>query len=723
MEGTGAALDMKSRPRLPEELERNIGALASAIRFRVAMSRLSSLAVALAAFFFCDLALDRFFRFDRPQRALILATSLAALARYVYVRFVRSGVWRPDAESLSLEIEKRDPGFQSALISAVQFCRVGPDMARASNVSIRMMEETVRQAAGAVSGRHLTDMLDPGRFRRHLLAGGASLGLILAFSAAFPSVAGIWFLRNVLLSTADWPRRCRLQVMGVEGNALKVPRGDDLSVVVRADPSGEMPEHVFVRYRSASSWSWGEMQMTRAGEGEYVAEFKGVMEPFRFYACGGDGITPECPVEVVERPALKCLRLTAFPPAYTGRPPMEMAMGESVFHIPAGSGLRIAGSASKPLRSAALRLGGKDLTAMSLSGVMDVSAEIAPDDLASGTCEIALKDEDGLEAKPRPRFALKIVPDRAPAVRVAMNGIGDMVTPEASIPLEIEIRDDYGVASCHVVYFAPSAESPPRTLAAVEKFPPGKTEVGRFEYRLDVEPLKLQPGAHLAFRIEARDNDSLRGPNVGMSNSFSLKVVSPDELLSEMIRREQEQRQEFERLIADQKACRDSVAAVAERPVSGGSPPPGASQDMLAGERRQRQLARRADAVAGQFARILAEMENNKLATDLIRRRLKSGIIGPLRELAAGPMTGAADRLDAARRSAADPKTGPAALKSAVELQDRSLERMREILKQMLKWEGYHEAVNMLRDVMKLQEDVRKETIEEHKRRIRKMFE
>jgi hypothetical protein len=48
---------------------------------------------------------------------------------------------------------------------------------------------------------------------------------------------------------------------------------------------------------------------------------------------------------------------------------------------------------------------------------------------------------------------------------------------------------------------------------------------------------------------------------------------------------------------------------------------------------------------------------------------------------------------------------------------------MRDILQNMVKWEGYQEAVSLLREVLRAQKNVSQETIEEQQRRIRSIFD
>ena len=50
------------------------------------------------------------------------------------------------------------------------------------------------------------------------------------------------------------------------------------------------------------------------------------------------------------------------------------------------------------------------------------------------------------------------------------------------------------------------------------------------------------------------------------------------------------------------------------------------------------------------------------------------------------------------------------------------LDEMRRILSNMLKWEGFQEAVTMLREVLRLQKDLHRETQQEIERRAAELL-
>ncbi len=181
-------------------------------------------------------------------------------------------------------------------------------------------------------------------------------------------------------------------------------------------------------------------------------------------------------------------------------------------------------------------------------------------------------------------------------------------------------------------------------------------------------------------------------------------MVTKDELLAELARREQEYRMDFERLVDAQEQLRGRLLT-----VSGRFDQPDGADRLAAGlaplERRQRNIAGSINVLRQQFEQILAELRVNQLATAASRERLGDGIISPLTRLAKRDLVIAADTL---RQWARDrtPETASTIDPQQVAL----LSQMREILANMLQWEGYQEAVTMLRDILRLQAELREES-------------
>jgi len=379
----------------------------------------------------------------------------------------------------------------------------------------------------------------------------------------------------------------------------------------------------------------------------------------------------------------------------------------------------------------------------------------------SQTVYFALVDELGLEsgrdrggrgAGPM-RFAIRLLKDEAPQVSLKLDGAPDMITEAAVLSAEVAVGDDFGLATGQLVYQLSREGETERTLDLADLAPGSK----RYETRMEVAAASLTvlPGDRVTLYARAADQDDVSGPNVGSSSAVTLRGVTAEELLAELSRQEQQCRRDFEAAIDAQEGLRrelltlagqatnlqdasppesgperapgsssaepgigsaephSSLATPNSNPSGRAAPAPGA-QKAAAAERRQRQVAASVAGVRQRFERILVQMRVNRLDTEAVRQRLGDGIIGPLTRLERRDLVGAADALR--NLASAAPGEVPALFEAIDPQQAKLLADMRAVLDQMLQWEGFQETVAMLREILRLQQELNTETQKEIER-------
>jgi DNA-binding ferritin-like protein len=212
------------------------------------------------------------------------------------------------------------------------------------------------------------------------------------------------------------------------------------------------------------------------------------------------------------------------------------------------------------------------------------------------------------------------------------------------------------------------------------------------------------PGETLTLQVQASDFDDILGPNVARTPERTLRVVTRDELVAELQRREQEYRLDFERLVDAQEQVRSRLLTTLGQ-FQKNADAPTVAGELTALERRQWNIAASVNVVRQQFEQILSEMRVNRLDTAEERERLGDRIIEPLTQLSRRDLPKAADAVrqwsretTSERASAVDP------------LQVALLSRMRAVLENMIQWEGYQEVISMLRDIIRLQQELHDET-------------
>ena len=690
------------------------------------LSRVLWLAIGLAA---ADLVLDWLFRMDRAQRAVMLVLMAGGIVWLAQRRLFRPLSATMSDDALALEVEAHNKELGQGLISALQLAR--QENVAGRGPSAALVEQTVLRGTKAADGIDFASVLDSREFRLNGVLLGLAvllLGGVAAGAAIKDSPLQIWANRNLLLGNRSWPQKTYLVVERVnKDGAVVFPRGEDWTQIVSVrEDSKLIPEAVSLEFRRTKSR--GPLAMKKKSERQFEATFANVIEPFEFRARGGDAVTEWVRVELVEQPAVASLKLVVTPPKYTGGSPEELPPGRGPYYVLAGSSLEIQGTPNKPLVRADLVVEGKRQS-LQLSDGKQFAGRLDAAALVPGQYTIDLEDTLGLTSRRPTSFGLRRRVDREPRVRMRLIGVSGMVVPQARVPFTCRVSDDYGLTAAGVAYRWKGDDPMQEESRGTVEFEKLKGKFGPPDLAIDdvieIAPLKIPTGTGLSFRFEAKDNDDVSGPNVGRSSEFLLRIVTEEELRTDLLRREKEQRQEFERLVKNQDElltdCRALEAAVKTKPDL-----EAAQKDLLMQlHKRQKLVGQNTGAIAERMDSIVTEIQNNRLeeAGGKLQTRLTKEIIEPMRLVAGELIPQALTGLDKTRRQAAAPAERDPALAETIARQAEAAAKMKEILEHMAKSEAFQEAVNLLYEIQKVQTDVHDQTNKERQERIKRILE
>lgn len=638
------------------------------------------------------------------MRAVALAAVVGALAAYGYWRVIRPAVRTLPVDDLAVIVQRRFPGLGDRLVTAVQLA--GDWGAGREACSTALARAVIRQAAADLPEVKPSAALNHGHARRQ---GGLlwSLAAVVAGSTLlWPEVFAIAFQRNLLLADVPWPQQTTLRVLEF---SPVVARGDRM--VVLAEALGVVPRQVFAERRLGQSSE--RLQLRQVGGNRFRAELAALQEDFTFRLLGGDAMTEWLAVRVVDRPAVIDAQVSVQPPAYADIEPPHVPRGQTVVEVLPGSRVALAITTNKPLTHAWLCCGQDRLAEATAIDPTHFALHLAPQQTTSLSFE--LRDRDGLSGLRSVRFSIRLRPDRPPAVKLRMPGVGELITPQAELPIELTAEDQYGLAWVELVWEVAGSGQPLRRRA-VEGLQPRARRFDR-RWTLAAGEFGAEAGDRLTIYAESADLDDVNGPNVGRSVMTALRMVTREDLLNALTRREQEARQVLEQVAADQEQVRAELLAVLDAIRRGASPGQAEKLRLAKLERLERQLGPRTATVAQQIEGLLAEMRVNQVSNPSIRKRLGAGVAGPLAELARQYLPAAADALDAAGQELAGET-----LQRADDQLRAILQSMRSVLANMLKWESYNEAVNLLRDIIKLQGQVNRETEAALERQLEDIF-
>ena len=145
-----------------------------------------------------------------------------------------------------------------------------------------------------------------------------------------------------------------------------------------------------------------------------------------------------------------------------------------------------------------------------------------------------LSGSRSIEAMPR---AIEAEVDQAPTVQLMAPGDPLDVSNLKSVELAYVIEDDFAVTSAELVWEAGKDRGRKPIALAGQANAAGARAQGKLTW--DIAEVQVQSGGEVRYWIEAKDNDSVGGPNLGKSRELRLRVISPRERHEDTLHRQQ----------------------------------------------------------------------------------------------------------------------------------------------------------------------------------------
>ncbi len=763
-------------PRLSTLLD----SLRARVRRYVVWDSLLALAAVILSAFWIGLALDYLPVWlggtEMPRLArLILLLLVAAMVVGILSSMLIGRLARPlPDDSLALLVERHHPQLGGRLVTAVQLNRPGRE---GDSHSPKLLEQVHDQAAVAI------DQVDPRRIFRWepllrkgmIVAPLALLSLLLLIIS--PSVFARAASRLTLISDDPWPRRAHLEMVGIElpivtasddqaetpalvefkNKKLRLPHGSQGTLRIRAQADGaELPVVCTVQFETESG-TRVQSNMRRIGRvidgyQSFVVDgppLTGLAESLTLDVRGRDDRLNDFRIEAVPPPALTEVKVRVRYPDYL----REEGSGAFDFETTYQAGLRVReGSKISLVASSSSPLGETDVIVKS-----DVREDRQPelfysadgreltipleDFQAASMVSIVPVDRDGISAQAPYRYFLGIVLDQPPELAVRLVGIGNAVTPIAKIPVSATATDDYGISELKVSVspVARQAEGQDQASETISVSPvldrtgAAVTELDLRDRIADGQLSPLNPGDAINLIAEAADHYDLNQTrHVTRSEVYRLQVVSPEELLALLERRELALRARLEQTIDETRSLRESLDLLRRQSFE----PPEGEADSDPTRLRQVRLLRiqQSGLQAGKTAEeltgiafslddILQEMVNNRVDSVDRRERIGVGVRDPLRQIVTDPLQRLRDQISQMEASVDDLGSAQAIAAAAVQSAEEVLLGLTAVLEKMLDLESYNEILDMVRELIGDQQGLLEDTKSERKKRVLELFE
>jgi hypothetical protein len=705
-----------------------LGRLRGSMRRLFALDGLARLVLAGFAFVVLTFLVDWTFSLPAYVRLFFLAGGIG-LFGWVIVRRLAIPLGAPISDDdLAILVERQFPELNDRLISAIQLAREPMDAPAhlegghvVSYNSPELVSALVDDAERAISSLDFSRVV-VGRHVGKVLAWALVLGGILGGGAAVrPDYAGI-YLNRIAGGSAKWPRRTTLKLLDFVDGRRVVAKGDDLAIA--AGYEGVRPSRVLLRYRYDTGEEGAERMTPLAGD-RFQFTFTRVTGAFTFTVEGGDDQTLEHRIDVVTPPSIDAVRVWYEYPAYMRKPSTPADRPETVGNVlaPFGTKVRFEAATNEDLKGATLTLGTKGKEKSAPIGVVR-TPEGRPR-VVSGSFEVneplseytlGLHAANGLSNRDPIRFTIKGLEDRPPEITVK-DPLGDeFITEVCERPLEIEVKDDHGIALVALEVRILSQQKDKSKDWTTFEF--GREQNSRdygevllrSEHAVDVSKYGLQAGDHVELRFRAQDYKEPGGANVRLSKVYKLSVVSMGTLEKEL----QDAIEKIKATLKAQKARQEAAWGKTQRLITTYG-----RLDVLAPEQQgevrqagleQNDITSKLDAARKDIRQIMRRGVYNKIYNETAAQKLQ-GAIDALDELvgaADDPAREGLSRLAAARLDqAARLKSGAdrtQAFREAQERQNRVTTGIQKALDFLDKWSSYQEVIRIAREIKEIQD-------------------
>jgi hypothetical protein len=690
--------------------------------------------------------LDYYLRIEyRPARLLISAGLLIATGWGVYRFLYPQLMGRAGNVAVAQRVQDRYPQLNHKLASAVEFLGQSEDDALAGSPALR--RAVVAQASAEVEQLELREVVS----RRPAVkaVGGAAIVAAIATLVVLVSPANsrtaLARLVNPLGDNA-WPKRNQLAFVDPPS---RVASGSLFEVELR-DANNRMPEDVAIVYRFEEEDGPREVpEQMQFVDGVMVATRDNVRRPFAFRAVGGDDATPWHTLEVLEPPRIESLTATLSPPEYSGWP--ETTSSGRIAAL-AGTNVTLQASVSKPLESAALVTNdGKKIPAALSDDGLHLTIPASHQSVwmirNSGTYTIELIDHDRITGGASDQWQIRAIADEAPTVNVEKPAAELHVTASAIVPLRVLAKDRLAIKDIAIKYIRSDAsdegeksfflfqDSEQVAPLTVEQLTTVMSEGDRELVVQDWElaAMKLEPGTQISFHASARDYQ----PAEGKSPVQRIIVLTEREILERLERRQVAILGDLSRIVERQKDARarttdleiqlDEVGQLEDQDI------PMLQGLSLAQRDIRHSLTNTREGVRSQIRSVLDELQNNKLDSPEMTRRLSGldKLIGQLEkdnlapiesELTTAeksvdrPTTSSKDAADEERPAKPTPEQqqrNKEALKSltkAGQLQDGAIRSLEEALGDLQRWDNYRKFARELAGIQSGQQKLEQDT-------------
>ncbi|MEK7379320.1 MAG: DUF4175 family protein, partial [Candidatus Binatota bacterium] len=410
-------------------------------------------------------------------------------------------------------IEKKCPDLKNNLINCLQLYPQVAGEKHAGAISTSMVLALLRVTQKQLQALRVEELIPTGQIKAKSRLLGILTIPVFAMVLFNPSSVGetlaLW-----LNPLKDLPPSQTL--IDVTPKGVRVVRGS--TVTIHAAASGALPKSMELLLRSGAADDREKgpeerVPMDAIGSGRFSATIQDLQKSFQYRAVAGSFSSPSYTIEAIDPPEIGNLKLTLYPPHYTGLPTQTL-LGGNVEGM-RGSTIRLEAASTKEV------VKGKILIDEGKEVPLKINGRTLQGNLVlfqSQRYRILVEDTLGFRNAPI-SYEIRVRPDGFPVVEILKPAEDLEVNGDETLALEFSGRDDFGVQEVNLAI---------RIGDRQEKLPilkeGNKRLIARERFNWELGKLGLREGEEAVYHLEILDNDTVSGPKMGTSRALRLRL-------------------------------------------------------------------------------------------------------------------------------------------------------------------------------------------------------
>jgi len=448
---------------------------------------------------------------------------------------------RPPLHLIALRVGSHYPDVKDRLSNAVQIYQ---ERNKPNGMSAELIEAAFDQITSYSKDKDYNVILDTKKLKNSALRFAVSLMIFLFSFFVFQSSFGFAFERIMNWNKSYLPPPPFSLSLADEQQTIL--RGKPAQIVIKA--SGQAPETIKLLIKEEKQKNYDEYILRLDTGDVYIYSIAAVKSNLQFYASAEwlttNVITKLGSIQVVDLPQIRSLSGRVIYPAYTGLAPKDFDEQNADISALNGSTVNISVLSNKHIKSAQIvieknRFSEKDTIANLDTTYIQMSVK---DNVASGkfTCnfngfyQIQIIDIDG-QTNPEPiRYSVVSGKDEYPTISLQSPTMNVELDKNAILPIRIAISDDYGFSSVKLHYklIESKYSSPEKNYKQISiPLSASNSTVQDLPYVWDLKKLSITPEDKYEFFVEVFDNDIVNGPKSARTQTITVRLPSPEELM------------------------------------------------------------------------------------------------------------------------------------------------------------------------------------------------